>query len=401
MSTIAPRARLTAIDAKSLEELPGATVIDLRSPGEFAQDHAPGARNLPLFDDDDRALIGTLYSRRSPQTAFDAARDIARRRIRELVAEIGRAVGWEPSHADLEQRLLAMTDGGLDALDLSLTPEPIHEPSQDAVVFCCWRGGLRSRSVVAYVRALGLDRAVVLAGGYKSYRSQVRATIAGWRAPRAVVLRGLTGVGKTLVLQRIERLRPGWTIDLEELALHRGSILGMVGKRPRTQKAFESGLAARLRAIAPQHGASDRGVVVLEGESRKVGDVNLPSSLWSTLEGGVGVELFASVGRRVDVLIADYLAIDGSRAQLRAKLPFIEQRLGPRRWTGRLVAMLDAGLDGELARQLLEHYYDPLYRHSERGRTYAARFDADDPEAAARAIVDWIESGASLGAPRA
>ena len=105
---------------------------------------------------------------------------------------------------------------------------------------------MRSKSVVAFLQELGLSRALALEGGYRSYRAVVRAELAAWRPPASFVLRGLTGVGKTLVLRELEELRPLWTIDLEGLAGHRSSILGMVGLRPVSQKRFESRLAARL-----------------------------------------------------------------------------------------------------------------------------------------------------------
>jgi tRNA 2-selenouridine synthase len=211
----------------------------------------------------------------------------------------------------------------------------------------------------------------------------VLSELAGWRAPPTFVLRGLTGVGKTLVLRALERRQPGWTVDLEGLAGHRSSILGMVGLEPVSQKRFDSRLCARLaRGFA--------GPAVFEGESRKVGDVTLPSAVWAALQGGTNALLEAPLERRVDVLIEDYLARAENRPALRAQLPFIEDRLGAGA-RGALVALLDGGRERELVRILLQRYYDPLYRHSERGRTYAARFDAGDPERAAREIAGWID----------
>src|SRR5262249_9969854 len=153
-----------------------------------------------------------------------------------------------------------------------------------------------------------------------------------WEAPPSFVLRGLTGVGKTLVLRAIARLRPGWTLDLEALASHRSSILGMVGLRPASQKLFESRLAQRI--------AAGRGpVCVVEGESRKVGDLVLPEHVWRAIDGGTGLELVADDACRMRVLVDDYLASAESRAELALRLPFIEERLGAR-WKGELVARL-------------------------------------------------------------
>ena len=250
-------------------------------------------------------------------------------------------------------------------------------------MFACWRGGLRSQSVVALLRELGFDGAVALEGGYKAYRRVVRERIASWSPPPSYALRGLTGVGKSLVLRAVEARRPRWTVDLEALAGHRSSILGMVGLEPCSQRAFETRLAARLRR-------GFDGACVLEGESRKVGDVVLPEPVWRALSGARNIELTAPLDTRVGNLLDDYLAREGNRGELALQLPFLEERLGPRRWKGELVRLLEAGRDAELVEVLLERYYDPLYRHSERGKEYAVSIDAGDPERAARDVVAWI-----------
>ena len=385
MHPIAIQARVPSASAAQVLAGRDLRVIDLRTASEHAEDHLPGAVNVPLFDDVGRALIGTLYRRESPQRAFGEARELARARISGLVDEIGLASDWRPPRADLQRELERWTSGGIGAFDSALEGEPIDRLPEDAVVLHCWRGGLRSRSVVAFVRALGLERAVGLAGGYKAYRRAVIESLASWAPPPAFVLRGLTGVGKTLVLREIERLRPGWTVDLEALAGHRSSILGMVGLAPRSQKAFETGLDTRLREGFPA------AVVVFEGESRKVGDAIIPERVWCALHGGASLELVATPERRVEVLVEDYLAHPASRAELRVQLPFIERRLGAR-WQGELVALLDAGRERELAALLLERYYDPLYRHSEGRRSYAASFDSSNPAGAAEQIATWIST---------
>jgi len=363
---------------------PQRCVIDLRSPVEFSADHVPGSRNVPLFDDVERAVIGTLYQQRSPSAAFAEGAERTVERIGSLTREIAGAVAWDVPPADLESVVERMCAGGVEALDRDLSPVPLDVLPDQAVVLLCWRGGLRSRSVTAFLRGLGLDRAVCLEGGYRAYRRWVRERIERWEAPPTFVLRGLTGVGKTLVLRELEEIRPRWTLDLEGLAGHRSSILGMVGLEPCTQKTFDSRLAARL----------DEGFVgpcVVEGESRKVGDVILPPVVWNALGGGTSIELVAPPERRIEVLREDYLARERNRDQIAAQLPFIENRLGKRRWAGRLVELLHGGREDELVALLLEHYYDPLYRHSEKGRDYAVTIDTSDPRAAAERVAEWIE----------
>lgn len=389
IAAIAPeRALELALEAKRGQR-PGA-VIDLRSKGEFEEDHLPGAINVPLFDDVERALVGTLYRRSSPQAAFDEGRRVARSKIASMVEGIARAARREPPGGDLAARVDEMTAGGIEAMQSELELDRAATLPPDAVLLYCWRGGLRSRSVAALLGKIGLERVAVVEGGYKAVRAAVVEEISSWTPPPAVVLRGWTGVGKTLVLGEIERLRPRWTVDLEGLARHRSSILGGVGLAPATQRAFETALVARIRdGFGP--------VLVVEGESRKVGDVILPPAAWRAIQGGVNVELVAAPERRIDVLVEDYLAHPRGRNELREQLGFIEQRLGEREWDGALVKLLDGGRERVLAALLLERYYDPRYRHSEQGRRYAARFDSTDPRGCAARIVEWIEGGAPAG----
>jgi len=377
-------ARVPSVCLAQLLALEDACIVDLRSPGEHAHDRLPDARNVPLFDDLERALIGTLYRQRSPQAAFEAARGHALARIGALCAELGALIGWQapPGGEDL---LLAMTARGFEPMQSELELERARELAPRPLVLHCWRGGMRSRSVTAFLRRLGFERAYALEGGYEAWRAHVRQRLDAFVAPRTYALRGLTGVGKTLVLGELERLRPGWTIDLEQLAGHRGSLLGAVGREPCSQKAFETRLCARIeRGLAP--------LLVLEGESRKIGDSIVPARVHAALEGGVALELVAPLERRIDVLVADYLARPEQRAQLLERLPHLERRIGRANWNGRLTGMLERGEERELVRVLLERHYDPLYAHSERGRPFAARFDASEPRACAAAIAAWIEA---------
>src|SRR5262245_36213359 len=240
-------------------------LVDLRSPGEFAEDHLPGAVNVPLFDDLERALIGTLYARASPAAAFAEGRARTLERIGVFTRALAELAGWDLPAVDLEQRVADLTAGGMEELERALVPAPAPAGG-DPVLAYCWRGGLRSRAVIAFLRGLGRVEVLGLEGGYRAYRRCVRARIQAWRPPPSFVLRGLTGVGKTLVLRALAERRPEWVLDLEALAGHRSSILGMVGLQPASQKLFESRLVTRL---ARGFGA----VCVVEGESRKVGDL--------------------------------------------------------------------------------------------------------------------------------
>ncbi|MDP6520484.1 MAG: rhodanese-like domain-containing protein, partial [Planctomycetota bacterium] len=308
----------------ALENAERLVIVDLRSPAEYADDHLPGAVNVPLLDDDDRAVVGTLYHREGREAAFREGRAVVLRRVAELVGRIlevvpdghgcrdltgAAAATGVPSEEELARRVEELTTGGLEALETELVPYPVSRVPEPGLVLHCWRGGLRSRSVAALLLSLGLEGVVVLEGGYRSWRRAVRAGLASWPArdqgsvppTGTYVLRGLTGVGKTLVLRELEGLRPGWTVDLEGLAGHRSSLLGMVGMVPVSQKNFESAL---WRCLAARPALP----LVLEGESRKVGDVEIPPRPWQALCGAANILLEAPLERRVEVLMEDYLA---------------------------------------------------------------------------------------------
>lgn len=364
--------RIPALAYDDARRLRGARWADLRSPAEHARDRIPGAVNAPLLDDQQRALVGTLYKQVSPGAAYDRGLDFAAAGMPELLQrtlghEVPRAE-WEPRFTELAARLRAGS--------AAVRAEPVSTlPNEGAgtVILHCWRGGMRSRSVAALLRSLGRPVAL-LDGGYKSYRSWILARLAAWPPPGPspfLVISGATGTGKTLLLRELEAAAPGTVLDLEDLAQHRSSILGGVGKRPVSQAAFESRLVARLEQLGPPPW-------FIEAESRKVGDVILPLSLWQALRAGFVIQLSARPGTRVRILLEDYLEQPGNVAEIAERLPFLEQRLGPD-WSGRLSGLLAAGRPEEIAALLLEHYYDPLYRHSSADLLPGMELAAEDP----------------------
>ncbi len=344
-------------------------IVDLRSPTEYAEDHLPGARNVPLFDDAQRALVGTVYHRRSPSEAYEQGLRLVESGLGEMLEEIlGRSV---PSSEWLERfHLLAATlRGGLQGVE-AVPPSPEQCPP---LLLYCWRGGLRSTSMVALLQALGVTAATRLEGGYKAYRAGIRRRLAVLTAAEIplIVLRGPTGVGKTRILRRLESASPGSTLDLEGMARHRSSVLGDVGLEPAGQKEFESALCARLDRLGPPPW-------FIEGESRKVGDRVLPEALWQAMEKGMQVRLSAPLPHRVELLAADYLASPESLSQLDSRLSAFEQRLGRRRVV-ELRELLAAGAWRRVATILLERWYDPRYGHHDARREWTAQLDATSP----------------------
>jgi tRNA 2-selenouridine synthase len=334
-------------------------IIDVRSPAEYAEDHIPGAINLPVLSDAERAEVGTIYARRSK---FEARR-------------IGAALVARNIAAHLEGAL-ADRGGGFRPL------------------LYCWRGGMRSHAMATVLAEVGW-RVGVLNGGYKTYRAWVRRRL--YDEPlnlQLVLLDGHTGTAKTEIL-RLAAERGLAAIDLEDLASHRGSLLGALPGRPQPdQRLFESRL---LDAI---DGLDTPGPVLVEAESSKIGELILPPSLWKLMGPAARIELRAPPPERARYLVKAYGALIADRETLVAALGRLPQRLGKQR----LQAWRETAEAGELealAGELMEHHYDPAYRRSSRkdGRTTQAVIEMTDlttsslEDAVRQISALWAETG--------
>ena len=293
-------------------------VVDVRTPLEFAEDHIPGAINVPLLSNEERVEIGTLYRQSGPHPARVRGLELTAPKLPALVAEIAGAANGRP------------------------------------ILVCCWRGGLRSRTVTAVLELTGYP-AVQLAGGYKSYRNHIVRYFESFRPPGPlVVLHGLTGIGKTTFLERL-RGNGSWTvIDLEALAVHRGSAFGMLGlAQDLTQKRFESLLWEAFRRVPA--GAP----IILEGESRRIGRVALPGDMYETMRDGVKIWCEASVETRVRRLLEDY-GREEYREEMVAALNRIRKKLGGDKYA-ELSGYLQRWELEPFVRELCVSYYDRNY----------------------------------------
>lgn len=332
-------------------------ILDARSPGEFALDHVPGAINLPVLDDAQRAQVGTLHKQVS---AFAARRTGAALVARNIAAHL---------------------EGPLAG----------HGPAWRALVYC-WRGGKRSQSLTHVLREVGWD-ARQLEGGYKAFRRHLvedLATLPG--RLRWVAVCGLTGTGKSRLLQALEQAG-AQVLDLEELAAHRGSVLG---ERPDqaqpSQKLFESRLWARLRRFDPQR------PVYVESESKRIGLLQVPAELLQGLRAGRCVQLEADLPVRVALLCDEYRHFLEDVASLNARLGHLAALHGHVRieqWR----ALAHAGHWQVLVEQLLVDHYDPAYRRStgvnfpDLAQAPRVRVAAADPQAFAQAAAQVLELG--------
>lgn len=333
-----PEAEIGAEEAIAL----GAVIADVRAPEEFAEDHIPGARNVPLFGDRERAVVGTLFRHRGAEQAREWGESRVRARLEPFIGALRAALELPGERGDAER-------------------------PRRARVICCARGGERSAAVTALLRDLG-DPVRRLRGGYRSYREQVRARLGRLEVHGPVLLDGWTGCGKTAVLRRVARLHPRRVLDLEALAGHRSSLLGGIGLVPASQKRFESALVAAVDRLEGPW-------TLIEAESRRVGDREIPASLFRAMRAAPRIELDATTEERIAHLRADYLGEDEEGADPAARLAEVADRLGALAayepigpaGVGRLRGLLAAGRIDEAVRILLELHYDPRYRHGNRG----------------------------------
>ena len=296
------------------------TVIDVRSPAEFAEDHVPGAINLPVLDNEERARVGTIYKQVSP---FDARK-------------IGAALVFRNAAHHIETSL-SHHDGGWRPL------------------VYCWRGGQRSGSFAWLLKEIGW-RSDVVQGGYKTYRRLVADMLHHQALPfRFVQLGGYTGTAKTELLP-VLATRGVQVIDLEGLANHRGSLLGSMGEQP-SQKAFESALAGVLSRLDPAR------PVLVEAESSKIGEILVPPSLWDGMKVAPWIEVTAPLEARTEYLLRAYDDILSDKATLQARLAPLKAHRGEA-LVGQWTRLSAAGDKRALTRSLMEDHYDPAYAKS-------------------------------------
>lgn len=331
------------------------TVIDVRSPAEFAEDHIPGAINLPALSNEERATVGTIYVQETPFKA----------------RKIGAAM--------VARNIAAHLDGPLKNKDGGWQP-----------LVYCWRGGQRSGSFASWLTQIGW-RASVVEGGYQSYRNLIYTALYEDPVPHNIILLdGNTGTAKTDILHRLAA-QGVQVLDLEGLANHRGSLLGqMPGGQP-AQKAFETEIAQILSRFDPTR------PVIVEAESSKVGQRTVPPSLWAAMKAAPRIQIDAPLAARAVYLADAYEDILAERAPLEAKLAPL------RRHRGSLVdgwlQVWDSGDMVALTTRLMEEHYDPTYRSGrtkkgiEPSQVFAVTglSDADRADLTDR-IATWIET---------
>lgn len=306
-------------------------VLDVRSPSEYIHAHIPGAHNLPLFSDEERKIVGTLYKQQGRQMAIKAGLDYFGPKMSKMVSEVESIVNTHRGRAGIYSNTLL-----------------VH----------CWRGGMRSAGVAWLLDLYGF-KVYTLTGGYKSFRSRV---LRQFQKPyQFTILGGNTGSGKTIVLKELSAHYP--VIDLEGLAGHRGSAFGALGEaRQPTQEMFENLLASALDRISDTN--QDNNPIWLEDESRRIGLINLPTPVWESMQQSLLVVLDVPFEKRLQYTVDEYGTFP--KEELINAILRIRKRLGGLNAKNAIGYLLEDNFTE--AFRILLHYYDKVYERTLIGR---------------------------------
>ncbi len=302
--------------------------VDTRSPLEFEKDNIPGSLNIPLFSNEERAIVGTLYGQ-DKEKAYQTGFGIYNDKIMSFI--------------DLFQKI---------------------DPDKIIVIYC-WRGGMRSKTITELVTNVRKNTCQLI-GGYKEFRSVVRSKLENEEiAQKFIVLQGLAGSGKTDLIKKLPL-----SIDLEGMAKHRGSLFGAVGLKPVTQKMFESRLWSRLKELEYEP------VVFIEGEARKIGEIFVPEKIFEKIQKSSHVQITASIDIRSKRIVRDYFTHNEDK-EIKRIINKLKVVLTNKK-VEELYQLIDKKKYELVAKILLEDYYDLQYNHALENREYIKTICSDD-----------------------
>ena len=317
-------------------------LIDVRSPSEYRAQTIPQAINIPIFNDEDRKLIGTIYTKESIQKAKKVGVETAAKHLPDIYDKVSKL-----------------------------------DKQYDKLIFFCARGGLRSSSLVSLFMPLGIN-AFKLDCGYKGYRKHINTHLPNLvKQIKFIVLYGNTGVGKTHILEAL-REKGMDILDLEGCANHRGSVLGSVGLgKQNTQKMFESLVYQSLINRKTN-------LVFVEGESKRIGNDIIPNYLYDAMTDGINIRIEAGIETRIDNILKDY--VHNTDEELIYSLNFLRNQLGNKN-IDRYIELIHKHEYKKVIKELIIKYYDPLYQYKK--RKYNRVFYNENTLNTAEDIVNW------------
>lgn len=323
--------------------------IDVRSQGEFKSETIPGAINMPIFDDEERKLIGTLYKQVSEEDASREGIKIASKKLLYFYDEV---LKLKKKHRD--------------------------------IVFFCARGGMRSGVISTFINSMGIN-VIKLKGGYKSYRRAVIDELPELNDNvEYVVIHGNTGVGKTKILKELEELGLDM-LDLEGAANHRGSLLGNVGLGScNSQKMFESIIHNTL-------GNAKSKYVFVEAESKRIGKVFVPSYIHDKMKNGKHIFVDADIDFRADIILEDYTKSQNCQQEIIECLEKLNKYIS----SSRIEEYKNQVLQGkykEVTKDLMIKYYDPMYMNTSTKYEYDLEIMVKDIKKTTLEIAKWAET---------
>ena len=332
--------------------------LDIRTPAEFNESTIPGAVNIPIFNNQERAKVGTVYSQESPKKAKMLGVKLVAPKLPQLLEKI----------------------------------KSLADQYKNIIVFCA-RGGLRSESIISFCDLIGLNNIYKLDGGYKAYRRFIIDNLTNYNLKsQLLVIHGFTGTGKTDLLYKLKQQGLP-IIDLEGLANHRGSAFGSIGLgKPTNQKQFDSLLWEKLNKLA------DTPIIAVEAESKRIGISVLPDFFLKAMDNGIHILLKRSLNTRIEQIFNEYSKsyqqdkdafIDRTLESISAVKKHLIQKIGKDGYQ-QLVQYCKDGELKKVIKLLLTKYYDPLYKHSQKQHNdFVLTIKEDDLTKVTSKIIDF------------
>ena len=315
-------------------EMKNSLIIDVRSPGEYDNDHILNAINLPILDDQERHEVGIIYKQISREKAIEKGMEFYAPKI--------------PS-----------------------VHEAVKDHRDKNIIVYCSRGGMRSGIIASLLDSIGF-KVFKIQAGYKGFRNYMVEKISNYKlTSKIVVLWGFSCTAKTEILNKLNN-----SIDLEGLAQHRGSLMGALGLKPNSQKKFENLLMKKLDQLQEQ----GEKFIFIEGESRRIGDVIIPPFLYKAMLSGIAVDVKRDMELRVKSLVDEYFKPEHLDEIKEITLGF--RRVISNKKKEEATKFIDEGNLHEASRIILNDYYDKLYEHTLNEIDYAFEINADDVDKA-------------------